>query len=573
VALKADYPLAVALNIRGALANSPVECPSHPMTRAETGECVRYVLQDGAKLDRDVVWVVTPRSTGQAFWVQANDKRSPDAPHTMMLALPVSGGPARAQIALKLLVDCSGSMNGDSIESARRALHGVLEQTTQQDLVSLTRFGGSVHHVMQPSLCTPVALKALSAGIDQTHANLGGTEMEKALRAVCTLPLPKDSPAADILLITDGEIWQVDSMIDTARRSAHRVFVIGVGTSPAEGVLRRLAESTGGACEFATPGEALEAAAGRMMARIRQVACKDVNIDWGCKLVWQSPLPLCAFGGDTLVAFAGLPANATPNALAVHAALNGAGQVILASARQCTHADGDALPRLGAATRLPNMPEAAATALAVQYQLMSPNTNCVMVHQRADVDKPTDEAELHRIESMLAAGWGGTGTVSAGQRSVVSAVKPVRAGRSQHVFFSTVSPSDVMDDSVTEPARARKLSQNADKIRPKAFLETLCETVKSHLRHSGAIKDIEIACQSLNIPIEIRVALNEVEQLGMAPGLPWLLLVRWADRKRTRAPTESFPGVALLRLSRLDSDLVKQANQIFDRTLASFPAE
>ena len=49
-------------------------------------------------------------------------------------------------------------------------------------------------------------------------------------------------------------------MIDAARASGHRVFAIGVGSSPAEGVLRSLAEATGGACEFATPGEALEAA-------------------------------------------------------------------------------------------------------------------------------------------------------------------------------------------------------------------------------------------------------------------------------------------------------------------------
>ena len=71
-------------------------------------------------------------------------------------------------------------------------------------------------------------------------------------------------------MITDGEIWQAEEMIEAARASGHRVFAIGVGTAPAEGVLRSLAEATGGACEFATPGEALEAAAHRMLHRMRQ---------------------------------------------------------------------------------------------------------------------------------------------------------------------------------------------------------------------------------------------------------------------------------------------------------------
>lgn len=59
------------------------------------------------------------------------------------------------------------------------------------------------------------------------------------------------------------------------------MFVIGVGSSPAEGPLRRLAQATGGACEFATPGEALETAARRMLARIRQQAWTNLRIDWG----------------------------------------------------------------------------------------------------------------------------------------------------------------------------------------------------------------------------------------------------------------------------------------------------
>ena len=95
-------------------------------------------------------------------------------------------------------------------------------------------------------------------------------------------------------------------MIAAARASGHRVFAIGVGSSPAEGVLRSLAEATGGACEFATPGEALEAAAGRMLVRIRQQPWRDARIDWGCEPLWQTALPSSVFGGDTVIAFAGM---------------------------------------------------------------------------------------------------------------------------------------------------------------------------------------------------------------------------------------------------------------------------
>ena len=108
-----------------------------------------------------------------------------------------------------------------------------------------------------------------------------------------------------MLLITDGEIWQAQEMIAAARASGHRVFAIGVGTSPAEGVLRSLAEATGGACEFATPGEALEAAAERMLRAHPSAALARWPRSIGdAEPVWQTTLPTSVFGGDTVIAFA-----------------------------------------------------------------------------------------------------------------------------------------------------------------------------------------------------------------------------------------------------------------------------
>ncbi|MFO1295161.1 MAG: hypothetical protein U1F25_00825 [Rubrivivax sp.] len=71
-----------------------------------------------------------------------------------------------------------------------------------------------------------------------------------------------------------------------------------MGAAPAEGVLRPLAEATGGMCEFATPGEALEAAAQRMLRRIRQPAWRNVRVDWGSELLWQVAALHGVFGGD-----------------------------------------------------------------------------------------------------------------------------------------------------------------------------------------------------------------------------------------------------------------------------------
>ena len=75
---------------------------------------------------------------------------------------------------------------------------------TDRDRVSLSRFGSQVEHVLAPAECSPRTLRHLAPLVDAIEADLGGTEMEKALRSVFELPGNTSHRGADVLLITDG---------------------------------------------------------------------------------------------------------------------------------------------------------------------------------------------------------------------------------------------------------------------------------------------------------------------------------------------------------------------------------
>ena len=409
-------------------------------------------MAPGAWLDRDVVVVVTPREPRPSLVIRAADSLGPSAPVVVMAAPQPPSATPRERIALKLLVDCSGSMGGDSIESARAALRGVVAGLTDRDRLSLSRFGSSVEHLLASAEASPRTLRRLLPLVDAIAADLGGTEMEQALRSVFELPCTEDAGGTDVLLITDGEIWQADAMIAAARSSGHRVFAIGVGSSPAEGVLRSLAEATGGACEFAIPGEALEAAACRMLNRMRQPLWRNVRVDWGSTPAWESGPPACVFGGDTVIAFAGFAT--APQASAIRLLAEGASGAFV----ELAHGEADApcpgatLARIAAARRIGAADDTQALALSLAYQLMGNQTNCILVHRRAEADKATEAAELHRVSSMLAAGWGARSLADmslAESSSVYSASSmPVlsRFGTSSidlDVRFCLASPEDV----------------------------------------------------------------------------------------------------------------------------------
>ena len=86
--LDAEYPLALSLTIGEALKGSNAECPTHHFESAEAGGgAVRLTLAPSAKLDRDVVVIVTPREPRPSLLVRANDAANTSAPVVMLAAL------------------------------------------------------------------------------------------------------------------------------------------------------------------------------------------------------------------------------------------------------------------------------------------------------------------------------------------------------------------------------------------------------------------------------------------------------------------------------------------------------
>jgi Ca-activated chloride channel homolog len=424
----AEYPFELTLQLHGDLTAARVASPSHPIAVASgataEGKVTTVSLARRGCLDRDFVLVVD-QLAHESVAVVARDAVDPEAATVLASFCPRLAPTTDAPLSVKILVDCSGSMGGDSITAAKRALVEIVAKLEEADRFSLSAFGSTVqhlHHRLWPARAA--ARGSALLWIKALDANLGGTEMEAALASTFALG---DGAASDVLILTDGQINAIDATLATAKRAGHRIFAVGIGSSPAESLLRRLAEATGGACDFVAPGEDIAGAVVRMFTRLRSPRLTDLRIEWpeGTVPRWATTPSAAVFDGDTVSVFAQFDRPPTGVVRLLGARTHdGPVEEIARSPLSSVVGTSDIVSRLAVAERvaiLAGMPSTSdeAVRLAVDYRLVTDRTNFLLVHERAAGEKAATMPRLEKIEQMVPAGWAGTADARLGSMEEV----------------------------------------------------------------------------------------------------------------------------------------------------------
>jgi Ca-activated chloride channel homolog len=208
------------------------------------------------------------------------------------------------------VIDVSGSMSGEKMEQARRALHQLLGTLGAADRVRLIAFSNSVRSWRDDwTRATPAELRAAREWVDGLRAD-GGTNISGALERA----FAQASPAGRlpiVIFLTDGlptagetQPERIAGMAES-RRGRARVFAFGVGYDVNTMLLDRLSEAARGTTQYVQPGEDVEQAVGVLAAKVRHPVLTDIALERGpARLtdVYPRELP-DLFAGEELVVF------------------------------------------------------------------------------------------------------------------------------------------------------------------------------------------------------------------------------------------------------------------------------
>ena len=273
-----EHRYSLTLRIAGLFHNATIECPTHTIRENRSVEVNEITLNgDRAFLDRDFVLNIYPDQMASATATCDRDLEGYAVMASFVPRLPVFDNSPRD---IRIVVDCSGSMGGDSITQAALALTTILDELHAADVFNIVLFG-SDHYLLFPepvkaSKNNTAKARKLVRGL---NAGMGGTEMGSAIRVASRMKSDV-SLVADILLITDGEIYEHGQIIDEIRKTGHRVFSVGVGSGVAEAFIWNIADVTGGTAEFVTPNEDM---AGHIVRQFQRIYSPRA----GAKLVWS----------------------------------------------------------------------------------------------------------------------------------------------------------------------------------------------------------------------------------------------------------------------------------------------
>lgn len=237
-----------------------------------------------------------------------------------------------------------------------------------------------------------------------------------------------------------------------------------------------------------------------------------------------------------------------------------------ASAKHLQSQSSDLLPRLVASQQIAHLTSlkestSQALKLALKYQLVTDQTNLILVHVREEDKKAEGLPELSRVNHMLAAGWGGVG-------SVEESIAYCRETTASDVNYSMAN-FDVPAYSRKSPPRSDRISANkSQKTTVLVILQTFEASAQKVFAQQRFVGNLE----SLELPTELGSFLDNLTVILGARAKAWAVVLKWMAEHLSAEITLSRQGERLLRkvLKDVDANVLMELNLTWKAKVFAF---
>ncbi|MGB3716469.1 MAG: VIT domain-containing protein [Candidatus Promineifilaceae bacterium] len=291
-----------------------------------------------------------------------------------------------------LVIDTSGSMEGDKLAQAKEAASFVIDHLNEGDRFNVISFSTGVRSYTRDLV--PVGDAGNYGNFIDNLEALGGTNISQALLDGAA-QADEERPTT-IIFLTDGlateGIVETPLVLDAVKQQTPgnvRIFAFGVGDDVDTLLLDSLTESHGGATTYVRPGQQIDEAVSAFFAKVSTPVLADISLDFdGIVVEQQYPQTLPDLFAGTQLVLAGRYREGGPATITLTGEVNGREQSFVYEDNIFRRQGGDDfIPRLWATRAIGNLlsqirlhgedPELiqSVVTLSIRYGIITPYTS------------------------------------------------------------------------------------------------------------------------------------------------------------------------------------------------------
>ncbi len=283
--------------------------PSHPVAIDRDGDYRARVGWEDRDVtpDKDFALYYTVSQEDLGVNLLSYKERGEDGFFMLLVAPKVEVD--ETQVVAKdviLVLDTSGSMDGEKLEQAKNALLFILDNLNPEDRFNIVEFSTGVR--TYADRLEPARQAGDAAGWVRDITANGGTDINRAmLEALDTAD--RERPTV-IIFLTDGlpteGVVETDLILNNVKQAARsnmRVFTFGVGDDVNTLLLDTTARELRGASAYVRPGERIDEQVSAFYAKVSTPVLADIELTFrGARVDDTYPYPLPdLFAGTQLV--------------------------------------------------------------------------------------------------------------------------------------------------------------------------------------------------------------------------------------------------------------------------------
>ena len=189
-----------------------------------------------------------------------------------------------------LVLDTSGSMQGEKMDQAKEAARYVLDHLNPLDRFAIVSFATTTRS-FSPSLQPAAQADKGKDFLDRLEA-MGSTDINRAM--IEAVGLAEEVRPTTLIFLTDGlpteGVTVTGAILDNVAREAPdnvRIFSFGVGDDVDTDLLDQISLDHGGASTYVRPGEEIDEEVSAFYRRVKMPVLSDLSLDWGDIIVDQ----------------------------------------------------------------------------------------------------------------------------------------------------------------------------------------------------------------------------------------------------------------------------------------------